>query len=672
MSEPVYPATDAIKLEVQISADTSWTDIYPDVMADPPLELFYGNRSDRPDQRTAQGGHLKFTLDNSTGNSGGLIGYYSPGSSDVQTGWQEGVNIRYSILYDSDTYYKWCGRVNEIVPEHGESGPRTVKVSAVDWINDATRIKPEGLGVQESKSGDQLVTTLLTGVTQQPTATQYDSGISNFEYCFDEIRDRHTTAQQVLKNITMSEFGRCAQIGDSDTGGVLRWWKRHAWNQDTDVLLTMDNDGDSDDYEDIVILATENDVFNTVRATTYPRAVDTDQTVILWELQGDGFIGASDQKTIFGKYTDPNNRDTRIAGAGFQEPEGQNDLMNYDFEDGIAYWVPLQGAIVQSSDQAHNGNYSVKFTTHTGTIQPYIRPGNPNFVGDYRKDDLVRWQYYYYLPDAWPTNISTLIVEWDSNGDWIQNDTIETFTPSSGSWNRRAGSALLTASDCAAISIIPYSASASSDFDSNIIYFDDFYLIQDSNLSFEFGANGCKNDNLVFSSATFGGNSVKFVIENTGPTGDILNRLEAKGSPVYVYQPAIAEAIDSDSIASYGDRNLNLKLIYQDNPLEGQDFADAVLADHKARRSRVKRVKFTANRNDALMKAACQGEPGDRITLSELVAGISKEDYHINGVLWKDTSRIIDVTWFTVLSDTNSYYRVETDAIDDSDRVIAY
>lgn len=499
--------TTDVAIEMELISSDGWTDVTEDVLFDQTIRWRYGNQGFAPNRRVASPGTFQFMLDNDTTNSGGVKGYYSPGSTDVRPGFAQKIPVRVSLTYDGDTYYKWTGRIKRVTPTAGLWGERVTKVEAGDWIQDATKLRPTGLAVQVTQRGNDLLTEALTKVTKQPTNTTFSEGRSTFEYAFDEVRDNTTTLYQIMQNIANSEFGVISPVGDTDGAGNLTFWHRHERPTTTDILISMDDDGDGDDFDSILAVSDENLVFNVINAQSFPRAVSTDQTEILWQQQDSLSIPAGNTETITAYYRDPSNPDVRIAATSFQG--------------------------LQSTDYT-----------------------------------------------------------------WSQ---------------------------------------ASTDLDISL---------------------------------TQGGNATEVAITNNGPTAGDLSGLTLRGSKVVVYDPNTTESRDSDSVEDHGERQLNLRLLYQQNPLEAQDFADFTLTNYKDEKLRVRQVEFTANVSSDLMIAACQGEPGSKITLSESVLDISG-DYFIEGVEQRLERNILKTVWFLDEAITTAYWILGTSQLD-TDTILGF
>ena len=131
--------------------------------------------------------------------------------------------------------------------------------------------------------------------------------------------------------------------------------------------------------------------------------------------------------------------------------------------------------------------------------------------------------------------------------------------------------------------------------------------------------------------ASYGGNSVRYQIGNTGTAAAYVTLLQARGRPIIIKEPTISEVFDQTSIDSYGDDVLRLSMEYQDSALIANDAANALLSNWKDPRNILESVEFQANGSAGLMTQALQREPGDKVTITETVTAIDS-DYFINGV----------------------------------------
>ena len=157
-------------------------------------------------------------------------------------------------------------------------------------------------------------------------------------------------------------------------------------------------------------------------------------------------------------------------------------------------------------------------------------------------------------------------------------------------------------------------------------------------------------------SASYGGNSVRYQLANTGTTSGYITLLQARGRPIIIKEPALADVLDQTSIDSYGESVLRVGMDYQDNVLIANDAANALLGNWKNPANVLESVEFLANKSDDLMKAALQREPGDKVTITESVTSIDA-DYFINGVeLVIMPPTVIKCKWTLTPAGTTNYW----------------
>lgn len=658
----VFPTDTQVQMEFSTGV---WTEISEDLHMADPIIAKYGIRGVGPMERLGHAGTLPFALDNSDGNSGAAQGYYSPGHANVRSGFGVGVGTRIRFDYGGSTYYKWRGRIKGIHPESGVKGLRVTHIEAQDWIAAASEIKPQLLEVQENKDGGALITALLAAIDDDPPATDLDTGISTFPYTWDEVRDGNTTVYEILRGIAISELGYVIQIGDTSQGGTLQFENRHARVKETSVLVTLDDDGDDDDLAGLTVEDNLGNIFNVIRAEAYPRVIDNTADQVLWTLQGDApTINAGETIEIVGKYTDPDQRVSRVAGLDLQDPEGKNELVEQgaatdrSFEDGVGDWVAggTGVTVAASADQAKKGSQSLKLDSGTnGAVQP---TAITDLLTGVVQNDILYYQIYLYVDDTWQDDLEIILEEYDSSDVIGTTQTLESgISTPDAQWVRYAGTVTIQDADAAKCKI-GIRASASGDYSGGAVqaYVDECYLIHDSELNYT--SSGAEED-LELIDSEMGGNSSKFVVKNLGAGSITLDNIQAIGKRALIYQPALALADDATSKASYGERPLSMGLLYQDDPLEAQDFADITLSRWKDAAPRIRSVSFWANRSDTLMTAFLQGEPGKRVAVKETVTGIDAE-YFINGVEFQiypplDEAKI-HVTWYLSDAGGESYW----------------
>lgn len=124
--------------------------------------------------------------------------------------------------------------------------------------------------------------------------------------------------------------------------------------------------------------------------------------------------------------------------------------------------------------------------------------------------------------------------------------------------------------------------------------------------------------------------TAKFEITNTHATLDFfLTKLQIRGKGVYDLAP---QTVESLSTQTYGDRPLNMDLPLQDDANVAQDMAAFIRNQREGLTQQPDSIEFLANVSSALLTQALSREPGDRITISETVTGVSAVDAYIQSV----------------------------------------
>ena len=105
--------------------------------------------------------------------------------------------------------------------------------------------------------------------------------------------------------------------------------------------------------------------------------------------------------------------------------------------------------------------------------------------------------------------------------------------------------------------------------------------------------------------------------------------LQLKGKGVYDLAP---ESYTAENTQTYGLRALKLDLKYQANTATTQSYATYLLAQYGTLIAQINRVEFIANKSDALLLQALARDPGDVVTVTEPVTGVSAKEVVIQGV----------------------------------------
>jgi hypothetical protein len=193
-------------IEIQFSGST-WTDVTADVVISERVRFDRGISDNGPTDRVASTGRMTFTLDNSTNNSAGLAGYYSPGHVNCRTNFATGLPVRLRFTYDLKTRTKFYGRITSdgIKPSPGIYGTRRTEITVVDWMNQAATHNITLPEYTTNKRIDEVVPLIVANMPLAPLATDYQTGNDTFVSVFDSV-GASTRAMTEFQKLALSEY----------------------------------------------------------------------------------------------------------------------------------------------------------------------------------------------------------------------------------------------------------------------------------------------------------------------------------------------------------------------------------------------------------------------------------------------------------------------------------
>mgnify|MGYP001615099917 CR=1 FL=1 len=323
-----------VALEAQFSGSAgAWTDITADVRQDAgPMRWRYGIFGTGPMDRVAGTGTLSFVLDNSEKHSSASRGLYAPGHANARTGFDLGIGTRIKITYSGSTFYKFRGSLDEIIPQGGQRGPRRTFCTAVDWMDEAARVNVERRPTQVDKTGDQIIATVVGGMTRKPAASSLDVGKDTFPFALDNAFDESFTARGIFQQVAQSELGFIYIAGDQTTGGVLTFDNRHARPQSGSAVYTLD-----DSMTSLTMRRARDNLYNNINITIHPRRFDTSAS-ILYTMQAVPLVAAGACLTFKAPYlTSGSGRIRQRTGASNNsliQPAATTDYLANTASDG--------------------------------------------------------------------------------------------------------------------------------------------------------------------------------------------------------------------------------------------------------------------------------------------------------------------------------------------------
>lgn len=304
--------------------DLDWANINSDVLTETPITIFQGQRDGSdPRARVADAGVIKFELDNSINNSGGLLGYYSPDNSNLRDpDFNLGMLVRVGMEKDSVTEWFAQGRITSIEPDPGLLGDKRVLVTAGDWMELAANTVMPRIEVQESVTDDQALQTIIDALgSDAPASTDLDVGDYTYEYAFTDVEDERTFIMSVLQSLGQSGQGRLFITGSSTSGEVLKYVNLTNLLSIGTPVATFVND--------FTAAKASRKVRTRVRrvlATAYPHAKDS-APVVLFNLTEELSIPAGETAEFVGYFRDPNDSSAKkIAAINVVQPVASTDF----------------------------------------------------------------------------------------------------------------------------------------------------------------------------------------------------------------------------------------------------------------------------------------------------------------------------------------------------------
>ena len=342
---------------------SAWLDITADVLHNPsPKVAGIGITGNSIMDRIGDTGTYTFSLNNSTTNIGGVLGYYTPAGANVLSGWTTGIPIRLTLAYDGYQklyYFVIDSDGIEVVPFQYKE--RRVNVRCSNWLDRAAKHRLKNVSYQTTVRGDQGIQAILDDMTFKPQRAALSQGQQSYPTMFD-ITHSNTMAISEINKIVMSGLDYAYISGDDTYGETLRYMTRTDWlnknsvavfpakNSDfTDSILTEAGDHILSEAGDRILiehattanfLSTQNNmttlkvlygknIANRVKMRTYPRRVDTTD-VVLWSLETPITIAAGETLTdVVGQYTNPSFGKIQISGINMVIPVSGTDFKMY-------------------------------------------------------------------------------------------------------------------------------------------------------------------------------------------------------------------------------------------------------------------------------------------------------------------------------------------------------
>lgn len=304
----------------------SWT-LLDDTGGNDLVRASWGMADNSPSSRLADTGDFTFALNNATGQ-------YTPDGPSALAGWKKGVPVKIVFTYDSEEYVRFYGVVSDIKARPSNREQKCY-VTVLDWMDYAARHPIVNPGIQTSKRGDEVMTTVMNEIEIPPQAYDFDTGTETFPTVFDTVTSR-TKGYNEFGKVAFSELGYVYLKKDKTYGETLRFEAadaRHGWREPDDIPLAssasgyllkedggylLKEDGGKIILNEIGAPLTMDDtvitdydapygehVINRMTVYAYPRRVGASPE-ILFQLDQEITIGSGQTYTLKGYWADPN------------------------------------------------------------------------------------------------------------------------------------------------------------------------------------------------------------------------------------------------------------------------------------------------------------------------------------------------------------------------------
>jgi len=353
--------SEVIRPRVEMFLGAAWTDVSADVISD--VAADWGIHSASQEDRVAGAGSLTFELDNSAQCSGGVLGYYSPGSPNVRVGFGIGTAVRLVLAHD---FYgekvAWVGTIEAAPPTPTLTTPKTA-VRCVDWMAEAERAKLSGLAVQIDAQSDALFATLVAAMEKQPPGgTLSGSGSDVYPYALDDAQDEENEVSTLLQRLALSEYGLVYVVA-----GTLVFEGRRRRGGAGSVRLALDDDV----ITALSISHARDDVLNRVQVSIHPRRRDVAATSVLFNLADSVEVVRNTSVVIQCPYRDPNQQAQRVGGIDMVAPVASTDYFGNTADDGSGTNITSQFVVTA----IFGGNSADLTLTNNGPLDGFILAG---------------------------------------------------------------------------------------------------------------------------------------------------------------------------------------------------------------------------------------------------------------------------------------------------------
>lgn len=356
--------------------DLDWSDIQADVLTETPITIFQGQRYGDPLDRVADGGTIKFVLNNSQSNSAGLVGYYSPDHSNKRTHYGLGTLVRVGIEKDAVVEWLAQGRIISIDPEPGLLGNKRVDVTAGDWLELASRTPMPRIPVQESVADDQVLQIIVDALgPDAPADTDLEAGAYTYAYALTDVDDEVTPVMTVLQRLAQCGLGRIFITGGSTGGEILKYVDLYSLLAIGEPVASFVNQ-----FTNAEASRRAYKRIKRVTATSYPLNKVDDVTI--YSLPAEISISPGETIELTGFYRDPAASSSlsipainvvepvEDTGFKFSSTSGSGNNMNADLEI-VSFAVGARSFKARLKNTAGTTGYLWQFDVNGDALLPY-------------------------------------------------------------------------------------------------------------------------------------------------------------------------------------------------------------------------------------------------------------------------------------------------------------
>jgi len=267
------------------------------------INLTWGIKGTGPTDKVAQPGNITFQLDNSTNNSGGLLGYYSPDNSNARGGFVIGSRVLLKLAYNGTTQTVWKGRITKIKPDAGQYDSRRTSVTAMDYMYTLATHNLKLVPVLITTSVDLVIRKVLNNMPIYPENISIETSPDSLTIALNSEADEKTKGITAIQKAAQTDLGLVYV-----SQGVLVYINRNhrpavssADMSFSSTMVELEADRDIDE------------VFNVVKGTGYPARIDDDNTSVLYNLEREIEIAASETIVQTYRLRDPNSTGARAS-----------------------------------------------------------------------------------------------------------------------------------------------------------------------------------------------------------------------------------------------------------------------------------------------------------------------------------------------------------------------